>query len=646
MQNTGCNVFLTGKAGTGKTTFLRNLYQQTGKRTIVLAPTGIAAINAGGTTLHSFFQLPFGPYIPGSEMRNNERNYRFSERKKKIIRTLDLVIIDEISMVRADVLDCVDSVLRRFRDRSKPFGGVQVLMIGDLQQLAPVAKQEEWALLSAHYDTPYFFSSHALKETGYVTVELKKVYRQNEELFVELLNKVRNNEADAAVLSQLNSRYIPNFVPSSEDHYVRIVTHNRQADVINEREMAALTTEPHTYKAEICKEFPEANFPTSPELTLKVGAQVMFIKNDTKQPRRYFNGMIGTVVSMNASSVNVLPDEGTETINVIQEVWEHNQYILNEKTGDIEEDTIGTFAQIPLKPAWAITVHKSQGLTFERAIIDVQYSFTHGQVYVALSRCRNLEGLVLSSPIPSRAIINDNNVVAFTRSIPQQVPSTEKLEEMKRAYFISLLADAFTFYPITNVLNDYLRHIETWLTKQHGEAIAALKAAKISYDENVVNVSTRFAVQYGQMVKATAEYETSAVLQERCRKGADWFIKELKKLLSEINRSALSTRNKSVAERENALRKDLVEQIKIKIEVLSDISKDGFEMQRYIKVRTNATIKSAPGKASKKVPQRKITSRKSTTYEDILEDNDGYDSTELAEAEVDYPDFDTDGLPY
>ncbi|MDO4210355.1 MAG: AAA family ATPase [Bacteroidales bacterium] len=661
VQNTGCNVFLTGKAGTGKTTFLREFYAQTSKRAVVLAPTGIAAINAGGSTLHSFFQLPFGPYIPGTNVKSGDRSFKFSDKKRRLIRSLDLVIIDEISMVRADLLDSVDNVLRPFRDRTKPFGGVQLLMIGDLQQLAPVAKPEEWAMLQPYYDTQYFFSSRSLKEAGYVTVELKRVYRQSEQTFVDLLNKVRNNEIDAHVLQQLNSRYVPGFKPNADPStgsgqtqgYIRLVTHNRQADSINEQEMNALDAEPHTYHAEVWREFPELSYPTFEALTLKVGAQVMFVKNDSSIPRHYFNGMLGTVASMTDNVVNVMPHNGGQMIAVTPEQWENTRYNLNEKTKDIEEELLGTFTQFPLKPAWAITVHKSQGLTFERAIIDVQYSFSHGQTYVALSRCKSLEGIVLASMIPAHAIITDNSVVSFTRSIPQQIPDSQKVEDLKRDYYVTLLAELFTFHRLRNAIDAYQRHIEEWLSRQCPMAIADWKNARADFEKQVHEVSRNFSVQYQRIVYAGYDYDKDEHLQERCRKGAEWFSKALDGVAATLRRARISTGNKAVAEREEALRADLKDELTVKLKLLKYVQKNGFSPENYMHERALATLGSDAAKkkktgsaTTKTATKRSAAQHKAMSYEDVLEDMNSYDAYELREVEIDYPDLAHEGLPY
>lgn len=642
VQNTGHNIFLTGKAGTGKTTFLRTLRERTNKRNVVLASTGIAAVNAGGSTLHSFFQLPFGPYIPGTEFKSDNRAYKFSEKKRRLIRSLDLVIIDEISMVRADLLDSVDAVLRRFRDHSKPFGGVQLLMIGDLQQLAPVAKPEEWRTLQQYYDTQYFFSSRALKEAGFVTVELKTVYRQTDQHFIDLLGRVRNNSADAQVLAELNSRYIPNFNPPSEEGYIRLTTHNHQADQINDEELAALKTEPKVYRAEIWKEFPEQSYPTPEELTLKVGAQVMFVKNDSNAAKRYFNGMIGTVVQMADTFVKVRPQNGGAIIDVTNEQWENNHYELDEETKEIKEELIGTFSQLPLKTAWAITVHKSQGLTFEKAIIDVQYSFSHGQVYVALSRCKSLEGMVLSSMIPARAIINDQNVISFTNNIPNQIPSQDRVKEMQREYFLSLVAELFTFQSIRFAFDAYLRHIDEWLYKQAPDALQEWKKARLSFQENVDKVSASFAIQYQRLIMADYDYAKNETLQERCKKGAAYFVEHIRELKRMLQTIVFATNNKMVKERLEVLKAEFAEVLRQKVILLDIVAVKGFNLEEYQKQRALVAMgeeekkKKAKGKSKTKAKKEKTAEE--ILYE-IIEEQNSY-------ANEDLPDFDYDGLPY
>ena len=424
LENTGTNIFLTGKAGTGKTTFLKKLKETSPKRMIVVAPTGVAAINAGGVTIHSFFQLPFGPYIPGSEMasgQNKSYSHKFSRDKINIIRSMDLLVIDEVSMVRADLLDAISDMLRRYRDRNKPFGGVQLLLIGDLQQLAPVAKEDEWNLLREHYASPFFFDSKALSESDYLCIELTQVYRQADDTFVRLLNNIRENRFDENTLHTLNQRYIPNFKPNDKAGYITLTTHNYQAQQINNRKLQELPGPAYTYKAEIKDDFPAYSYPTDEVLELKQDAQVMFVKNDSSGERRYYNGKIGRIVFISPSKI-IVSDELGNDITVDRETWTNVKYTIDENTKDITETIAGSFSQYPLKTAWAITIHKSQGLTFEHAIIDASAAFSHGQVYVALSRCKTLEGMVLSSPITRNAMISDEKILSYTSSLSERQP--------------------------------------------------------------------------------------------------------------------------------------------------------------------------------------------------------------------------------
>ena len=450
IEKTNANLFLTGKAGTGKTTFLKRLKELSPKRMIVLAPTGIAAINAGGMTIHSFFQLPFSPYVPGTTFGSGEqKRYQFSKLKRNIIRSIDLLVIDEISMVRSDLLDAVDSVLRQYRKRHDlPFGGVQLLMIGDLQQLAPVVTPQEERLLGQHYDTPFFFSSNALKQVGYLTIELKKVYRQQDEQFISLLNQIRENKASEATLQALNQRYIPNFVPPKEGNYIRLTTHNAPAQYINEQQLAALPAQSFSFTADIEGDFPETSYPADFKLTLKPGAQVMFIKNDPQH--RFYNGMIGEVIGVrtdeDGSKITVRSKDSGEEFDLEKMEWTNAKYTLNEKTKEIEETVEGKFMQYPLRLAWAITIHKSQGLTFEHAIIDASHSFTHGQTYVALSRCKTLEGMVLSQPLSRGAIISSQTVDAFTSQLA--APSQEQISSLELQYIIYCISELFDFYSI------------------------------------------------------------------------------------------------------------------------------------------------------------------------------------------------------
>mgnify|MGYP004525565131 FL=1 len=413
VEKTDMSLFLTGKAGTGKTTFLSDVVRHTKKKCIVLAPTGIAAVNAGAMTIHSFFQFGLGPFVKG--VIEPKSDFRIKKSKLELIRNLQLLIIDEVSMVRADLMDHIDVELRRIRRNSKPFGGVQLLMIGDLQQLPPIAHGGEDELLRQYYKTLYFFSSAALKSMKYSCIELKTVYRQTDGHFINILNHARECSLTNQDISDLNTRYIPDFSPKPEDGYIRLMTHNRQVDYINATEMAKLDSHPFTFEAAVTGTFPEESYPTANSLTLKKGAQVMFIKNDPE--RRFINGTLGEVRSIDKNCIAVRLAESGKTIEVEPMEWQNIRYQFDEETKEISSKQIGRFKQYPLKAAWAITVHKSQGLTFDKAIIDVHAAFSPGQAYVALSRCRTLEGLVLSSPVSASVFMKDKAVDAYMNYI-------------------------------------------------------------------------------------------------------------------------------------------------------------------------------------------------------------------------------------
>lgn len=417
VEKTDMSLFLTGKAGTGKTTFLREVVRYTKKKCIVLAPTGIAAVNAGAMTIHSFFQFGLGPFVQG--VIEPKSDFRINKSKLELIRHLQLLIIDEVSMVRADLMDHIDVELRRIRRNSKQFGGVQLLMIGDLQQLPPIAHGGEDELLRQYYKTLYFFSSAALKSMKYSCIELKNVYRQTDRHFIDILNHARDCTLTSQDISDLNARYIPAFSPKPEDGYIRLMTHNRQVDYINAAEMEKLDSKPYTFVAAVTGTFPEESYPTADSLTLKMGAQVMFIKNDPE--RRFINGTLGEVKSIDKNSIAVRLAESGTVIDVEPMEWQNIRYQFDEESKEISSKQIGRFKQYPLKAAWAITVHKSQGLTFDKAIIDVHAAFSPGQAYVALSRCRTLDGLVLSSPVSASVFMRDNAVDAYMNYISSPV---------------------------------------------------------------------------------------------------------------------------------------------------------------------------------------------------------------------------------
>ena len=412
VEKTRRSLFLTGKAGTGKTTFLRDITRHTKKKHIVLAPTGVAAVNAGAMTIHSFFQFGLGAYVPG--VVAPQTGYLIRKAKLDLIRNLDLIIIDEISMVRADLLDHIDAELRRIRRSYLPFGGVQLLMIGDLQQLPPIAHGEEEMILRQHYKSLYFFDCKALQNLEYSCIELKNVYRQNDSHFVDILNRARIGRLTPEDIDELNTRYQPRFMPRPEDNYIRLVTHNRMVQNVNDGEMTKLDGDEYAFDAKVTGTFPPESFPTAERLVLKKGAQVMFIKNDPD--KRFINGTLGEVCYLWKDKIKVRIADMGVTIDVEPMEWENIRYQLEETDKTVKSTTIGKFRQYPVRPAWAITIHKSQGLTFDRAIIDARAAFSPGQAYVALSRCRSLEGIVLSSPLRASAFMTDTTIDDFLQS--------------------------------------------------------------------------------------------------------------------------------------------------------------------------------------------------------------------------------------
>lgn len=606
IETTNTNLFLTGKAGTGKTTFLRRLKTESSKRIIVVAPTGIAAINAEGVTIHSFFQLSFAPFIPDAQYKTKEQQYRFSKQKIRVIQNIDTLVIDEISMVRADLLDAVDSVLRRFRKNQQPFGGVQMVMIGDLGQLAPVAKDDEWQLLSRYYETPYFFSSLALKRTRYAIVELKTVYRQNDLRFLDILNKVRDNCADASVLQALNSRYIPNFQPRAEEGYIRLTTHNFQAQHVNDHQLSLLPGQPYTYKAEITGKYPEMLFPTEETLTLKKDAQVMFVKNDSKPAKEYYNGMIGTVTEINDKHFFVRAKDTGVVIKVEPEQWDNTRYVINEQTNEIAEEVDGTFTQFPVKPAWAITVHKSQGLTFDRAIIDVQRAFTHGQTYVALSRCRTLEGLVLSAPLPQSTIIRDSAVDDYINHAAEHTPTEEQIGLLQRDYYLSVVSELFDFRPLMDSFSRVLDLLMGHFRRTYPKLILEYKARLATIKNQLYDVAERFKLQYNQIVISTADYQTDSHLQERLTKGATYFARTLSDIEQLVKNTEVKTDTPEVKKQFTELLATLKEIAMQKRALLNFVKDDGFHLNEYLHQRAVVLM----GKDAAKAPKTSKTERK------------------------------------
>ncbi len=590
IENTGTHLFLTGKAGTGKTTFLRRLKEQSPKRMVILAPTGIAAINAGGVTIHSFFQLSFAPFVPETTFNSSQTHYRFSKEKRNIIRSMDLLVIDEISMVRADLLDAIDSALRRYRDREKPFGGVQLLMIGDLQQLAPVVKENEWEMLKNYYETPYFFASRALRETVYMTIELKTVYRQSDTFFLSLLNRIRENQADDEVLNELNRRYQPGFRPRKEEGYIRLTTHNYQAQKVNDNELASLPGQTYSFRAEIDGTFPEYLYPADEVLTIKAGAQIMFLKNDPSSEKRYYNGMIGEVAAVNDAGMIVRGKDNGDEFQLLPEEWGNYKYVLNEETKEITEEIEGTFRQYPIRLAWAITIHKSQGLTFERAIIDARNSFAHGQTYVALSRCKTLEGMVLESPLRREAIISDSTVDDFTKEVERNKPGNRQLHDMQKAYFFDLLSDLFNFYSLDQAYKRLLRLIDEDLYKLYPKQLAEYKELAPHIKEKIVEVSQRFRNQYTRLINGSDDYAADQGLQERVRSGAGYFRKELEPVRALFEKTNMPLDNKELRKQLNERLQALDDALWIKESLLEAMMGQPFTVTGYLKLKAKVTL--------------------------------------------------------
>ena len=592
VTGTHVSVFLTGKAGTGKTTFLHRLREETPKRMVVLAPTGVAAINAKGQTIHSFFQLPLGPNVPGQKTERHG-SFKMSEEKKNLIRTLDLLVIDEVSMVRCDLLDAVDEELRKYKNRFLPFGGVQLLLIGDLQQLAPVTKEDEWRLLESHYDTPYFFSSKALQQLQYVTIELQHIYRQQDREFIDILAKIRENRVDDEVLKALNERYIENFQTNDGEGWIRLTTHNKSAKDYNELKLnKLLDTEERVFRAQIERNFPENNYPAEEELVLKVGAQVMFIKNDPSGAREYYNGKIGVVEDFDDEGVSVYCQEDRSHVLVTPVLWENVKYVLNEETSDIKEVVEGTFRQYPLRLAWAITVHKSQGLTFDHAVLDINASFAHGQVYVALSRCRTLDGLVLSHPLDRHSVITDQTVSLYINNgLAQTKMAEENLPAMKFQYFYSLINEMFDFRALVQSLAYLTRVVDEHLYRQYPEFLRLLKEKQTVLDTEIQKVAVKFSHQYASIMQTSSDYLHDELLQTRLQAAIGYFAPKLKECMNPVVLNAkIKLENKQVSKQYNGALDTVIQDYKLKKGVFNRLKDKEFTVQNYLTAKAQSVL--------------------------------------------------------
>ncbi len=586
LHSTGANLFLTGKAGTGKTTFLRSVVQNINKRVVVAAPTGVAAINARGVTLHSLFQLPFGINLPDVKVASEGFAVRKIGRKKlALIRSIELLVIDEISMVRCDLLDAVDETLRRIRRSSAPFGGVQLLMIGDVEQLSPICPDAEWALLREHYASPYFFSSKVLQRCNYVTIELKEIFRQRDDHFTALLNAVRQSKITKEVVDRLNERYIPNFEPAKEEGYITLTTHNATANAINSRELHKLTTRSHTFEARVKGDYPESAYPNDFKLELKVGAQVIFIKNDTSPEKLYYNGLIGHIEIIEGTQVTVRPNNGGDIITLGAVEWENVEYKLSAESGEIEESIKGTFSQIPLRCAWAITIHKSQGLSFDRAIIDAGNSFAHGQVYVALSRCRTFEGMVLRTPISGGSIIRDNTVGGFTEEVVEREIGERELSEHRREYYYQILAEIFDFDNFNRITYTLSKLLNTALFREYPQLCRLFNEAVQTINAELQKVGEGFRAQLRRIVEQSESYATDPYLVERLTKGSAYFGNLIAPMATLIEESTkVRTDAKELSKRLKTLVAEAQEALAIK-ELGLKSTAEGFEVESYLKAK-------------------------------------------------------------
>jgi len=545
VTETSENIFLTGKAGTGKTTFLKYLKENATKNIVVAAPTGVAAINAGGVTLHSLFQLPFHPFLP---TRNHKEELlgkvRFNKQRQQLLRKMELLVIDEISMVRCDVMDAIDTILKSIRrNYDTPFGGVQLLCIGDLHQLPPVAQNQEWSILQEYYSSPFFFDSVAIKEQMPLLIELNKIYRQKEDSFVRLLNKVRNNQMDADDFEDLHMRYDPLFSPLPGEKYITLTSHNKQAAEINQRKIENLFTNAFSFKAEIEEDFPEHLFPAEAELLLKEGAQVMFLKNDIIA-KRYFNGKVGVIKLLEHNKI-IVDCDGVE-IEVVKETWENTRYTLNRNDGKLEQETLGTFTQYPLRLAWAITIHKSQGLTFEKVMIDDGASFSSGQVYVALSRCTSLEGIVLLSKLSSTTLFSNDHVIKGQQSLTHKGSIADRFTGARQVFTQQLISEIFSFNDVEIGIALLLHHITQQQDKLNAESLPWIENIKKRFISDK-SVGLKFFDVVSSIMKEEPVIENNAVAQKRISDAANHFEPKFSAYQKTLQNHPLLTEHKETA---------------------------------------------------------------------------------------------------
>ena len=602
IQETGISVFLTGKAGTGKTTFLKHIVAGCSKRLAVVAPTGVAAVNAGGVTIHSFFQLPLCPYLPDvkelvTEYQMPEKNRSLRKDRVKILRTLELLIIDEISMVRADILDAIDATLKRYRKNDRPFGGVQLLMIGDVQQLPPVVTESEKPFMDQVYPSPFFFNSRAFRKLGYIVIELNKIHRQRDAEFTSMLNDIRTGNPSDQTLERLNRRLDPGFDPPSGEYWIRLTTHNHQSDAINREKMDALKGKSMIFKAEIDGNYPESAYPTETELRLKKGAQVMFTRNDTSGNSMYFNGKIGTVTSLYPEII--VTDENGNEIIVNQEKWDNVRYEINPETQEIQAVNDGSFTQYPLRAAWAITIHKSQGLTFDRVIIDAGRAFSFGQVYVALSRCRSLEGIVLTTPITRRCTFRNTEVAIFENGYTPENQAVESLDNYRESYLVDKICSTFSLGRIASLSLKLEKLWKGSLGSVYPKISARFTALVTGQDEDfsgveaIASVGTRFQSQIREIFadQSRCTEDRDAFVNERISKACAYFTAQLGYYAKSIAPTCLvEIENKETQKVFKNIAEELLKELIFRLSLYRATMADGFSVKLFSRVATECEL--------------------------------------------------------
>ncbi len=621
VSETNLNIFLTGKAGTGKTTFLKYLRQNSFKKMVVAAPTGVAAINGGGVTLHSLFQLPFAPFVPSKNSSDGINSHsllsqiRFNKEKLNLFRNLELLVIDETSMVASHTVDAIDAILRSVRRRSQlPFGGVQVLFIGDLYQLPPVVKNHEWDFLKNYYPSIFFFDSIVLREHVPVMVELKEIFRQQDNTFIDVLNGIRNNSLSQANFELLNSRLQRNFIPPDNEGHITLTTHNNQADAINKKKLETLKERSKIYYAKINRDFPEHIFPAESELELKVGAQVMFLKNDT-EGKQYFNGKIGTVTALNDDGIKVRCKGEHYDIDVKKYEWKNTNYSLNPDTREIVENELGSFEQYPLRLAWAITIHKSQGLTFDKLVIDAENAFANGQVYVALSRCTSLEGLVLTSSVNQSFLGAHQSLKEWQGKNQDDTKLSQKFKEAREKYALQELQNVFSFYRWYYGLKDFSEELNDNREEFSEPSIVWLRELAET-QEKIQTVADKFKERLTFLANDNPNVEENDALQKRVKDAANYFSAELQKWKERFYAHPFSTDKKKIS---RFLDASLTEVAFILHEILHRVNhcKNGFTLNEYLKSGKKVETAADKIQASYAQNQEKEVAAEGTANEEL-----------------------------